>query len=74
MSPQEKILDHFKKHFNPIQSDSITPEELSGNLPEFVREFPNISNNFHINHEVPAIDEIQKHLRQLKSGKASHIY
>ena len=32
----------------------------------------NISNNFPINHEAPTIDEIQKHLRQLKSGKASN--
>ena len=31
-----------------------------------------ISNNFLINHEVPSIDEIQKHLGQLKSGKASN--
>ena len=30
----------------------------------------NISNNFPINHEVPAIDKIQRRLYQLKSGKA----
>ena len=68
----EKIFDYFKKHFNPISLvNLVAPEELSGNL-EFVRGLQNISNNFPINHEAPTIDEIQKHLRQLKSGKASN--
>ena len=71
--PPGKIFDHFKKHFNPASFvDSVAPKELSGNLPEFVRELQNISNNFPINHEVPTIDEIQKYLLQLKSGKASN--
>ena len=53
----EKILDHFRKYFNPTSLvDSVTLKELSGNLPEFAREFQNISNNFPINHEVPIID------------------
>ena len=68
-----KIFDHFKKHFSSASLvDSVTLEELSGNLLEFFLELQNISNNFPINHEVPTIDEIQKHLRQLKSGKASN--
>ena len=71
--PSEKIFDHFKKLFNPtILVDLVAPKELSGNLSEFVRELQKISNNFLINHEVPTIDEIQRHLRQLKSGKASN--
>ena len=71
--PPEKIFDHFKKHFNPTSLvDSVATKELSGNLPEFVRELQKISNNFPINHEVPTIDETQKYLRQLKSGKASN--
>ena len=53
-------------------ADLVAPKELSGNLSEFVRELQKISNNFPINHEVPTIDEIQRHLRQLKSGKASN--
>ena len=61
----EKIFDHFKKHFNPTK-------ELSGNLPIFVCELQNILNTFPVNHDLPTIDEIQKHLRQLKSGKASN--
>ena len=70
--PPEKIFDHFKKHFNPTSLvNLVVPEELSGNL-EFVRGLQNISNNFPINHEAPTIDEIQKHLHQLKSGKASN--
>ena len=52
--------------------DSVALEEPSGNLPEFVRELQNISNDFPINHELPTIDEIQKHLRRLKSGKTSN--
>ena len=71
--PPEKIFDHFKKHFNPTSLvNLVAPEELSGNLLEFVRGLQNISNNFPINHEAPTIDEIQKHLHQLKSGKASN--
>ena len=70
--PPEKIFDHFKKLFNPTSLvDSVSPKELSGSLPEFVRDLQNILNNFPINHEVPTIDEIQKHLRQLKLGKVS---
>ena len=69
----EKILDHFRKHFNPTSLvDSVTPKELSGKLPDFVSELQNVSNNFPINHEVPTIDKIQKNLCQLKSGKASN--
>ena len=69
---REKIFDHFIKHFNTTRLvDSVALKELSGNLPEFVRELQNISNNLPINHEVPTIDEMQKHLHQRKSGKAS---
>ena len=69
--PPEKIFDNFKKHFNPTSLvDSVAPKELSGNL--LVRELQKVSNNFPISHEVPTIDEIQKHLRQLKSRKASN--
>ena len=70
--PPKKIFDHFKKHFNPTSLvNLVAPEELTGNLLEFVRGLQNISSNFPINHEAPTIDEIQKHLRQLKLGKAS---
>ena len=69
----QKILAHCRKHFNPISLvDLVSPKELSGNLPEFVRELQSISNNFPINHEVLTIDKIQKRLCQLKSGKASN--
>ena len=69
----EKILDHFKKHFSATSLvDWVTPDELSSNLPEFVRELQNFSENFLVNHEVPIIGEIQKHLRQLKWGKTSN--
>ena len=72
MSP-ESILDHFKKRFNPTNLiNSVTPDELSGNLPEFARELQIISNKFLINHEVPTISEIQKHLCQSKPEKASN--
>ena len=67
-SSPEKTLDHFRKHFNPTSLvDSVTPKELSGNLPDFVSELQNISNNFS-----SIIDKILKNLCQLKLGKASN--
>ena len=67
--PPERIFDYFKKHFNPTSLvDSVAPKEL----PQFAREPQNIWNDFSINHEVSTIDEIQKHLHQLKSGKGSN--
>ena len=64
--PPEKILDHFRKHFNSISFvDSVTPKELGGNLPEFVCELQNISNDLPINDEIATIDEIQEHLLML---------
>ena len=83
----QKIFKYFKKHFNPTSLvDSVAPEKLSGNLPEFVCELQNISNNFPINYEVPTIDEIQKfrpfynmlghftilYMKGLKLGKVSN--
>ena len=69
----EKILDHFKRHFNPSgQSEAIPPEELTDNLPGFIRELQIISTRSPINLEVPSIELIQTHLRKLKSGKASN--
>ena len=69
MSPPSENLWSFQKNFNPTSSvDSVVPKELSGNFPEFVHELQNISNKFPINHEVPTVNEIQKHVRQLKSG------
>ena len=69
--PPQKILDHFKKHINPTSLvHSVTLKEPSANLEEFVCELQNMSNNFAINHEVPTIDDIQKHLHQLKLKKA----
>ena len=50
----------------------MLPKNLVGKLPEVVRELQKISNNFPINHKVPTIDEVQKYLRQLKSGKAGN--
>ena len=48
---REKIFDHFIKHFNTTRLvDSGALKELSGNLPEFVRELQNISNSLPINH------------------------
>lgn len=64
-------LNHFKNHFNP-DNNRDTPEELSVNVPTFVPELQEISNRFPINHNAPSVEEIQSHLRQLKSGKASN--
>ena len=65
-------MNHFQKHFNPDRTESVTPEELSSNLPDFVNDLRNISKQFPFNHEIPSIEESQKHLHQLKNGKASN--
>ena len=71
--PPEKILKHFKAHFNPTdQSKTSTPEELDQNLPNFVKELQNISRSVSINDQPPKIDEIQKRLSELKMNKASN--
>ena len=43
-SATEEALPVQEKHV-----DSFAPKELTGNLPDFVRELQNISNNFPIN-------------------------
>ena len=68
----EKLLNHFQKHFNLGHINSVIPEELSSNLPSFINDLRNISKEFPINHDIPSIDEIQKHLHKLKTGKASN--
>ena len=45
----KNYLSISKKHFNLV--DLVTPELLSGNLPEFARKLQNISNNFPIKHD-----------------------
>ena len=68
--PPEKILDHFKNtSIKQVLLTQLLTKNLPLNLPQFVCEL-NISNNFPNNHKVQTMDEIQKHLSQLKSGKA----
>ena len=72
--PPDKILDHFKKHFNPDDpSKRQTPDELTeGNLPDFVEELRALSDNTPIIDTPPSAEEIQKHLKELKANKASN--
>ena len=72
--PPEKILKHFKNHFNPDDpSETRTPDEFTEeNLPEFVDELRSISENNPITDLPPSIEEIQKHLKALKANKASN--
>jgi hypothetical protein len=70
--PSEKLLEHFKAHFNPSDSSQNVPEEFDEPLPDFVTALQNISNDIAINHQSPTIDEIQLHLRKLKVKKASN--
>ena len=70
-SPQD-LLNHFRKHFNPIDpSKTSTPEELSTQLPNFVEHLRKISDSLLINDNPPDIEEIETHLQKLKSNKAS---
>ena len=64
--PPEKLLKHFQNHFNPDRANSAIPEELSTKAPDFLLNLRNISNNFPIDTSIPSIEEIQKHLHQLK--------
>ena len=66
----EKLLNHFRQHFNPDHSEFVIPEELSTNIPDFVHELQEISEKFPINNSAPSIQEIQKHLHLLKTVKA----
>ena len=72
--PPDKILKHFKNHFNPDDpSQTRTPEEFTEeNIPEFVEQLRLISENNPITDLPPSIEEIQKHLRALKANKASN--
>ena len=72
--PPDKILKHFKSHFNPEDpSQTRTPEEFTEeNLPEFVEQLRLISENKPITDLPPSIEEIQKHLKTLKANKASN--
>ena len=71
--PPEKIVKHFKAHFNPDDpSLNFNPDELGDDLPEFVEELQNISRRCAINDDPPTIEEIQTHLNALKTKKASN--
>ena len=69
----EKILEHFKNHFNPEDpSKTHVPNEFTQNLPDLIIQMQNISNHYPINHDAPSIEEIQTHLHRLKSVKTSN--
>ena len=71
--PPEKIVEHFKAHFNPDDpSNAFCPEELGENLPSFIEELQNISRLIAINDDPPTVEEIQLHLNALKANKASN--
>ena len=71
--PTEKLLAHFKKHFNPaIPSIKSTPEEISNDLPIFVKALQKISDTIVIIDTPPTTDEIEKHINLLKNNKASN--
>ena len=69
--PAEKLMNHFKHHFNPTDpSKDSTPEEFGSELPIFVKELQKLSDGIEINDDPPSIEEIQKHLLALKPNKA----
>ncbi|XP_066932796.1 uncharacterized protein [Clytia hemisphaerica] len=70
--PTDKLLEHFKKHFNPTDpSIDTSPEEIN-QTPKFVKELRKISDSTVINDLPPTADEIEKHIRLLKNNKASN--
>lgn len=71
--PPDKLLKHFKSHFNPVgPNPENKPEELGNNPPNFIAELKRISSSININDLPPTIEEIQQHLRKLKDGVASN--
>ena len=71
--PAEDLLKHFKSHFNPKDpSIDSSPDEMTDNIPIFVKELQKLSDSAEINDTPPTINEIQKHIQQLKNNKASN--
>ena len=65
------------KTFKPFQKSLQSswkkyPSKRTLFLPHFVDDLRNISNRYPVNQDTPSIEEIQKHLNKLKSGKASN--
>ena len=68
--PTQSLLMHFESHFNPPKPGS-SPKELSDDhLPLFINDLRQISRSVDIINEPPDINEIQEHLKKLKSNKA----
>jgi len=68
----DKLLKHFKTHFNPEKNQTGRPTELGDELPDFVEALQRISDNFDVNNQPPTIEEIQTHLHKLKNGKTNN--
>ena len=70
----QKLIDHFKAHFNPpVPSELTTPHELEReNAPLFLQTLQKISRNIQIDDSPPTIDEIERQVKLLKNNKASN--
>ena len=72
----QKLIKHFKTHFNPHDPSKLnTPNELRNeeeNLPPFVQNLRDISKNITINDNSPTLEEIQKQIELLKNNKANN--
>ena len=71
LCPTENLLEHFKSHFNPPDpSVTKTQNDLYDTIPNFVNDLQQISESTNIKDTAPDIEEIIKHIKQLKSNKA----
>ena len=71
LCPTENLLEHFKSHFNPPEpSVTKTQNDLYDTIPNFVNDLQQISESTNIKDTAPDIEEIIKHIKQLKSNKA----
>ena len=70
----QKLVEHFKSHFNPPDPSKITtPVELHrNNQPTFIQKLQDISRSIPINNAPPSLEEIQRHIKLLKNNKASN--
>ena len=69
----QKSYGQFRSHFNPEDPTHSDPTaELCNQIPNFFQELQHISLVTLINKLQPSFEEMHKHLKDLKMGKASN--
>jgi hypothetical protein len=70
--PPEKLVEHFKNHFNPPHPSSVeTPSELTTDIPDFVKELQQLSRDHPFSNDAPTREEVFNALAKLKNNKST---